>query len=190
MHIVGTGFQSGVVVVLDGIRVTPRFDPSDTAVATMDLETPPHGPGTVDVIVANPDGQFARHAGGHRYVLPETFDTNGAWLGAAGAGSHRAVGFTIQNGKLLRAYASCDGANSLIDLPLAESTGVARGTFSVRSVRLGAPSEPSDAVEIMSGRIVSATEMVGTINFKNCATEAWRARVSWRPGSPLMNAGG
>ena len=100
MRIVGSGFQSGAVAIFGEVRVHPRF----TGATAMSIETPPQQAGTIDIAVANPDGQLARYAGGHTYVAPETFDPNGEWLGESWDGSHRLVGFTIQSGKLLRAH--------------------------------------------------------------------------------------
>ena len=159
MQIVGTGFRSGVVAVFDGVSVRPAFDSRDVGLTTMFLETPPHAAGTIDIVVTNPDGQSARYAGGHTYAAPETFDTKGEWVGEAQDGSHRLVGFTIQNGKLVSAY--CVPSDGAVTLPLAEPINVIGGAFSVS--------------EIMSGRIASTTQMVGTMNFQECSFMSWRA---------------
>ena len=163
MVIVGTGFQAGVVVLFDDVAVVPRFDSRDTLRTTMYLETPPHAAGAVDIVVRNPDGQSTRNAGAHTYVPPETFDPNGTWIGGTFDGSHRDMKVVIQNGRVVRVQ--CFGGLPSAELTVSGST-VVGGAFTVSL----------DDHEIVAGRMVAAREMIGTMNFSDCAPQMyWRA---------------
>lgn len=73
VQIVGSGFQVGAAVTLDG---------SATNIAVLNAtrisaKTPIHAAGRVDVVVTNPDGQSARASGGFLYeaVILAVFET-------------------------------------------------------------------------------------------------------------------
>ena len=53
LGVYGTGFRSGVTVTLDGVE-SPLVSQSETTLVTF---LGPHAPGTVDVVVTNPDGK-------------------------------------------------------------------------------------------------------------------------------------
>lgn len=62
--ITGSGFQAGAAVTLGGASATVvGVAPSSIAIVT-----PAHAAGSVDVVVANPDGQTATLTGGYSYV--------------------------------------------------------------------------------------------------------------------------
>jgi hypothetical protein len=153
LKITGTGFLPGATVAFGGAPVQARFDSRDHDGTVMYVETPPHDPGTVDVVVTNSGGQPGKLAGGYTYAPPEAFDFNGTWTGFGNAGEDIPLGFTIENNLLVSAW--CD--TLVLTLPVPSS--VNRGEFSVLT---------SDGIGI-SGRIVAASLAVGTMNFGPCA---------------------
>ena len=160
MRIVGTKFRTGVVAIFDGVTVGGRLD---TARGTLFVETPPHPEGTIDIEVSNADGASTRVVAGHTYVPPSSFDLNGEWGGFQGNGDDRGFSFTVENGRLVSAF--CDNATfAHIPIPLERSVAVANGEFSVSA---------GERV-VLSGRIVSATEAIGKMDFDTCST-LWRA---------------
>ena len=158
--IVGTGFKPGAVAVFDGVSVPGGFDTRDPAFTKMSVLTPPHSEGAVDVVVTNPDGASGRMSAGFAYASQGSFNPNGTWEGYAADGDHsRPTTFTIENDQLVSA--SCEGAS----LGLAAVVPLTGGEFSM--------SRGEEVV--MSGRIVSASQMIGTINFGPCTLLGWRA---------------
>ena len=79
LRITGSGFQPGATVTLGDQRGTTTVENS----ATLHVTTPVHAVGPVDVVVTNPNGLAGRLAGGYTYALPQSFDFNGTWDGAA-----------------------------------------------------------------------------------------------------------
>jgi hypothetical protein len=64
-QVIGTGFQSGATVIVDGAAV-PATVVSPTIIA---VTMPPHPAGDVDVVVALQSGQRASLAGGFSYIV-------------------------------------------------------------------------------------------------------------------------
>jgi hypothetical protein len=165
MTIVGTGFKRGVVVAFDGVEIKGRFDTRDAALATIYLESPAHSAGPVDLVVTNPDGAFVKSAGAYTYVSAESFDVNGSWAGFAYDGSDRYLEFTIRDSKLLSASCfSALGERFPLAIPL--PAAVSNGEFSFVA---------QDGV-MMSGRIVSALEIIGTMDVGACSRMSWRTQ--------------
>ena len=158
MRITGTGFQSGATVTLDGATLQGRFESRSNA--ALYLQTPAHIAGAVDVVVTNPDGQTHRLAGGYTYVSPQSFDFNGNWLSLGTGGHHIPIRFTIKN-NLLVSF-SCGSFTTLMFSP---RPSVTNGEFSVSK----------DNGLAVSGRIVSASAAVGTINLAPCTATRWSA---------------
>lgn len=157
LRISGTGFQSGATVTLDGATLQGRFENQSNGV--LYLQTPAHTAGIVDVLVTNPDGQTHRLAGGYTYALPQSFDFNGSWSGFGTDGHHVPVRLTIKNNLLVSL--SCDSFTTL--------------TFSPRpSVIDGEFSFSKDNGIVVTGRIVSTSAAVGTINLPSCPAR-WSA---------------
>ena len=65
IRVAGTGFQSGAILTLDGIAAEVTRVTSTVIAAT----TPVHTPGTVDVVVTNPDGQSRTLTGGYTFEV-------------------------------------------------------------------------------------------------------------------------
>jgi len=153
-----------MVAMFDGIRGTAEFDSPATSFATFYTETPAHAVGTVDLVVTNPDGQSHRVAAGYTYAPPDSFDPNGAWGGYTLHGTDTWVEFVIRDKRLVSASCSY---NARVDLTFAELPSVESGEFSVLA----------DGGATISGRIVSASEMAGTISVPSCTTTPliWRA---------------
>ena len=161
VRITGTGFQSRATVAFGGAPGTAYAENS----TTIHVTAPPHGPGAVDVLVTNPDGQVARLPGAYTYASPSSFDFNGTWVGYALAhpesarvgASHSDMDFrlTIQNNTVISL--TCGGAAIAIESP----PSVSEGEFSL-------------SVSI-TGRIVGAAEAVGTISTTACPSTRWIA---------------
>lgn len=65
--ITGTDFLNGATATFGGVAATNvTFVDANTIVVT----TPPHGAGTVDVVVTNPDGGIGTLAGSFTYIAP------------------------------------------------------------------------------------------------------------------------
>ena len=164
IKIVGRGFSPGMVVAVGGIKVTGRFDSRGPTYETFYTETPPHAVGSVDVVVTSPDGQSYRLANGYTYAPPASFDPNGVWSGYSLNGTDTLVEFAIRENRLIKASCTYDTATAftLSDFPTVQS-----GEFSMTA---------ADGATI-SGRIVSASEVVGTISLPPCTTTPleWRA---------------
>ena len=64
VRVTGTGFLPGATLTLDGVAATANLFRSNTLISG---RTPVHAPGTVDVVVTNPDGQSARLTGGYTF---------------------------------------------------------------------------------------------------------------------------
>ena len=158
------GFMPGMTAMFDGIKVTGRFDSRDTSFTTFLSETPAHAAGTVDLTVTNPDGQSHRVAGGYTYAPQESFDPNGVWGGFSLNGTDTLVEFVIEANRLVSASCWYDAH---LSVTFAESPSVHSGEFSA----IG------ESGATISGRIVSASEIVGTISFPPCTTTPlpWRA---------------
>jgi hypothetical protein len=65
IHVSGTGFALGATVTLDGVAATVSKVTSTEVIA----RTPPHAPGTVDVVVTNPDRQNATLTGAYTFEI-------------------------------------------------------------------------------------------------------------------------
>jgi hypothetical protein len=152
--ITGTGFQSGAIVTLGDTAIKLHAYVTST---TMSGEAPAHAAGQVDVVVLNPDGQAHRLVGGYTYALPESFNFNGSW---GGVPHETPIRFTIQNNTL--ASVSCGTSETFTFSP---PPSVSNGEFSFRR---------DDGIAV-SGRILSASAAMGTINLAPCTTTTWYA---------------
>jgi hypothetical protein len=163
VKIIGSGFQPGATVSVDGIQMGAFVLDSGTIHAS----TPPHGAGKAEVVVTNPDGASGRIANAYTYVPPRMFDFNGDWIGVAGAEHQRELRFTVRDNVLVSV--SCGTSGTVTFSPPPE---VHSGEFSILR---------SDGVGI-SARIVSASDAVGTINIEPCPSAYWMATRSTRQG--------
>ena len=74
LTIVGSGFQAGATLTIGGVAVPLIVQSTVRALAS----APPHAPGTVDIVLTNPNGERAQVAGGFRYVdLPVRIEITG-----------------------------------------------------------------------------------------------------------------
>jgi hypothetical protein len=164
IKIVGTGFMPGMMATLDGIKLVAGPDFPVDSFRTFYSETPAHDPGTVELVVTNPDGQSHRIEAGYRYAPPESFDLNGDWGGFSLNGTDTWVEFVIRDNRLVSASCSY---NSRVDLTFTESPSSRTGEFSIMA----------DGGATISGRILSPSEMAGTISVPSCTTTPlpWRA---------------
>jgi hypothetical protein len=164
IKIIGTGFMPGMVAMFDGIRGTAEFDSPATSFTTFYTETPAHAVGTVDLVLSNPDGQSHRVAAGYTYAPPDSFDPNGVWSGFSLNGTDTLVEFVIEGSRLVSASCTYD---TKILCTFTELPSVHDSEFSV----------VAEGGATISGRIVSALEMAGTISVPSCTTTPlmWRA---------------
>jgi hypothetical protein len=157
--------------MFDGINIrgTAEFDLPSTSFTTFYTETPAHAVGTVDLVVTNPDGQSYRVAAGFTYAPPDSFDSTGVWGGWTLHGTDTWVEFVIRDKRVVSASCVCPTCafDAGVDLTFAELPSVESGEFSVTA----------DGGATISGRIVSASEMTGTISVPSCTTTPlpWQA---------------
>ena len=165
VKIVGTGFTPGMTVMFDDIKVTARVQYPTSSSTTFYTEAPAHAVGTADLIVTNPDGQFQRVAAAYTYELEDAFDMNGFWAGFTSNGTDTAVEFEIRDNTLVSASCAYTAA-----VPFIFSTfpRVQNGGFSLIA----------EDGATLAGKIVSASEMVGTMNFPACNNGLHPWRVS------------
>ena len=166
MTITGSGFRSGTTVLFAD-EPQPAFVESST---TIRVVTSAHAAGTVEITVANPDGQFVRLSDQYTYAPPQSFDFNGVWDGYAFAHpdaqrrsaprhSDMEMQFTIENNVLTKVV--CGGAVLVFAVaPMAKD-----GEFS---------STEGDRA-VISGRIVADGSALGTINTDACPATLWAA---------------
>ncbi len=164
----GTGFMPGITVMFDDIKVAARLYPPSSS-TTFYTEAPAHAVGTADLIVTNPDGQFHRVAAGYTYGREDAFDMNGVWAGFTSNGTDTAVGFEIRDNTLISAACAY---NAAVPFVLSTLPRVEKGGFSLIA----------EDGATLAGKIVSATEMVGTINFPACNPGLHPWRVSRKNG--------
>ena len=154
--ITGADFQPGAVVRIgDGAAKSVWVQDSTTIL----FWTGPHPAGTVDVVVTNPGGLVSRLAGGYTFALPESFDFNGESIAHAGPDYGTEMGLTVRNGGVVSL--SCGGTSVSLSLPVP----VRGGEFSAAE---------EDGV-IVSGRVVSPVNAIGTINAPGCVSTTWWA---------------
>ena len=162
----GTGFEAGAVVVLDGVR-SPAYVENRTVLR---FTTAAHEAGAVDIVVANPGDRTARLPAGFTFAPPQSFDFNGTWRGLALAHPEVAGRLGARHSDMelqlvirddLVTVVVCADYSALLVQPLRVTNGAFVGTA-------------SDGV-VISGRIVSATSAVGTIDTLACPGTRWSA---------------
>jgi len=163
----GTGFRAGATVSLGGVNAHAGvLQTAWLFEGALYAQAPPHGAGTVTVVVTNPDGQSATLPGGYTYALPGSFDFNGEWEGGTGYDWLTPVRFTIRNDVLVAV--SCGGVPIIPDSP----PTVVGGEFSILKGN----------TVVMTGRIASASFATGRVSVGGCArtdlvadTDTWIA---------------
>jgi hypothetical protein len=174
--IAGSGFQLGSTATFDSATVAAVFDTRNGVLTNMRLETPPHAPGTVDVVVTNPDGRKLVLREAYTYVSPDSFDFNGSWEAASFDGSDRQLEFTIEDNRLVRATCrSADG--QVVPLSIPSPPAITHGEFAFEGI---------DGIRF-SGRMVTSTDAIGTMNFAACNAMTWQTYPSILRGHfPLL----
>lgn len=155
VQVFGSGFQPGIIASIDGVA-QQTFYGTNSAIIMM---TTPHAPGPVDIQVTNPDGSKAVLAGKYTFALPQSFDMNGTWVAYPDGSEEELFRFTVQNNALLSI--TCR-ASAPIVFPAPPQ--VANGEFSF-----------SDTIGTLTGRIVAAAQVNGTINIAGCGSGVWYA---------------
>ena len=163
VQLVGTGFMAGMIVTFDNIKVQAPADYPSSSLTTFYTEAPPHAVGTVDLIVTNPDGQSQRVTAAYTYGLEDAFDMNGSWSGFTSNGTDTLVEFAIRDNTLVSA--TC-GYTAIVPFTFSHPPRVEHGGFSL----------VADDGATLSGKIVSASEMVGAIDFPACNN----SKLTWR----------
>ena len=162
----GTGFLSGAAVTVGGAIAPRLFASTNRDATTIQVDTPRRATGTVDVVVTNPGGSFATLIGGYTYASPQSFDFNGEWLGNDRIGEYLLFSFTIRNNALISV--TCQTYPGSETATFSPSPSVANGEFSF-----------SGDGRAISGKIVSATTAVGTLDIPFCGPAAL-----WVAGKP------
>ena len=94
--IAGTSFQTGAKVAFGGTLSTAVLVTSGTKLQVL---TPTHAAGTVNVVVANPDGQSASLTGGYTYISMPTISSASPNSGPVGGGTTVTIsGLSFQSG--------------------------------------------------------------------------------------------
>jgi IPT/TIG domain-containing protein len=153
----GNGFQAGVRLTF-GTVPTPVTLFQNTLYGL----TPPHEPGTADLIVTNPDGQTATLPGAYQFVLPATLDFTGDWDGGAGTEGEVPLRFSIRQNQVISL--ACGGVAygpPAHAVALSAPPPVVEGRFSVTTDEGG-----------ITGRIVSPTQAIGSLDVPFCAKGA------------------
>ena len=165
IQIHGTGFMTGTVFTFDGIKVVGRRDYQVNSSVIFHAEAPEHAPGTVDVVVTNPDGQSHRLEAGYTYAPGDSFDANGSWIGYTDNGTDTGVELEIKDNRLIRATCAYD---AYLPFVFAEQPRLEHGEFKLTA----------DNGATLSGRVVADSEMVGAMHFPECNP----APLTWRVG--------
>jgi hypothetical protein len=159
LRISGAGFERGASIRFGATLV--KLYPFNSNSTTLNAQAPSHSPGSVDVVVQNPDGQTTTLTRGYTYAAPGSLDFNGEWKGEADdrTDSHRGtqVAFTIRNNTLVSISCNADRR----ELP------------AVQPVLDDAFSGSVDGV-LMTAMFLSATEARGRIEFGRCGP-GWHA---------------
>ena len=119
MRVAGAGFLSGATLTLDGVPARVISVTSTVITAT----TPAHAPGTVDLVVINPDGQRGTLTGGYRFVPVEAFSAT-ASPSLVASGAQLTMTWVAPNGR------GCNGGGDWIALYKVghpDDTGAANG---------------------------------------------------------------
>jgi hypothetical protein len=150
----GAGFDGGIAVTFGGTALPVYLEDR----STLRFRTLPHPAGTVDVVVRNAGGRLDTLPGGHTFAPPESFDFNGVWDVYSGAEYEFKMQLVVENDALTSL--TC-GALPTVTFPASPIVG--RGEFSYSG---------DDGLKV-SGRLVSPTNAVGTINVAPCAPTWW-----------------
>lgn len=156
ISIKGTGFRSGMAVIVDGVRTQVNVFQEGTVAS---VRTVAHAEGPVDVVVENTDGKWDTLRNGYTFAPPQSFDLDGDWAGEAGDHWDYDLQFTIRDKAVIKA--SCNGS----PLVPASPAVVEAGRFSV----------VDDGVIRMTGEFTTAGYGLGTINISLCAGINWYA---------------
>ncbi len=152
----GTGFRSGMAVIVDGVRTQVNVFQEGTSAA---VHTVAHPEGRVDVAVMNTDGKSDTVSGGYRFAAPQSFDLDGDWEGLAGSHWEHLFRFTIRNKAIVSA--SCNGAPVMLSAPVA----VEAGRFSATE----------SGVVVLTGDFNTPAYGLGTVNVPLCSGTDWEA---------------
>jgi hypothetical protein len=163
VEIIGTGFQLGSTVKIDGVVapfVYDGFFGLTRGSTLLPVWAGSHAAGVVDIVVTNPDGQVSRIPGGYRYQEAASFDFNGVWAGFAWE-VNLPISFTIQNNVLVNV--SC---GPVFNHTFSPAPVVSGGKFSVKT--------PDGSID---GELLSPIEATGSIDLPGCAAFwGWQAR--------------
>ena len=124
----------------------------------LSFTTRAHAPGSVDVVVRNPDGQSVTLAGAYAFAPPETFDFNGDWFAFLGNGNDDPFSFTVEGNRLV-SLTCYEGTHVTLPSPLPVSRGEVAASV--------------NGIVIFSALIVGPNMAVGTIDAGLCHSQDW-----------------
>jgi len=154
----GNEFQPGATVTL-GNRVLRTVSVRD-GTTLLFWNSDPHAAGTVDVTVTNPGGLIGHLIGAYTYAPPGSFDVNGDWVAHAGPEYEADMRISIRNNALVSF--SCGASGAVIPSVAVPISG---GEFGFRG----------DDGTTISGAVVSAENVIGSINTTACPAARWWA---------------
>jgi hypothetical protein len=155
IEIRGTGFQRSTRVTFDGVEARIMYQ---TSADRISLTTRPHGPGTVNLLVTNPDGQVDPREWTYTYTLPPFSDFNGEWEGRAGDENETSFSFRVENDLVVAV--SCGSRRDIRPSPASPTTG---GQFTARI----------DGLVSMTGALLSAGYAEGTVALPACTYDTY-----------------
>ncbi len=159
------GLLTGATVRLDN---EPR--PAFVDRSTIQFTTHARPAGSVDVVVTIPGGQSAQLSGGFTYTSPQAFDFNGTWVGSAVAHPEIDLPFGPHHSDMELEFTVRDNRVSSF------TCGYAETAFSpARVVTNGEFSFAGANALAISGKIVSPSGAVGTIDTPDCPGTRWKA---------------
>jgi hypothetical protein len=148
--ITGTGLLPGIRVAFGATNVAVSFGANRANPGRINVTTPGHPPGSVDVVVTNTDGQNAVAIGAYTFADPESFDANGNWRGASFAGDDdEPFTFTVVDGAVVSLACATSGL-----VTLSPPAPLIHGAFS-----FGAEGHIS-----VAGRILAPNQAMGVVN--------------------------
>ena len=148
--ITGTGLLPGIHVAFGTTNTTNVSGFFSANRDRINVTTPIHSPGSVDVVVTNFDGQNAVAIGAYTFADPESFDANGNWRGVSFAGDDQeSFTFTVVDGAVVSLACATSGL-----VTLSPPAPLIHGAFS-----FGTEGHIS-----VAGRILAPNQAMGDVN--------------------------
>ena len=160
IRITGSGLLPGARVSFGATVVSAYFYRDG-----LNVTTPNHESGAVDVMVTNVDGQNAVATGAYTFAAPDSFDFNGVWRGVTFVGDYDyPFAFTVVNGAVVSMTCATSGT-----LALSPPAPVIHGEFSFAK----------ENIVTVYGRIVAPKEAIGVVDIGTVGSVGPCVRADW-----------